>query len=123
MITKIVITGDSYYGVHGISFYGGTDIEYNEDFPHRLKGPAVQYINGAEEWRFNGLFHRVGGSAWNDVHKDGSKDWFIHGNLHRIDGPACEYEDGRKSWYLNGKKYKLERNYWKAVAKLKGKVI
>ena len=40
------------------------------------------------------------------VDSDGTKDWYLHGELHREDGPAVERSDGSKFWYLNGKKHR-----------------
>jgi hypothetical protein len=37
------------------------------------------------------------------VYDDGTKYWFLYGNLHREDGPACEYANGDKRWYIDGK--------------------
>ena len=34
-------------------------------------------------------------------YEDGTKMWFLNGELHREDGPACEYSNGTKKWYLN----------------------
>lgn len=45
---------------------------------HRLDGPAV-------EW------------------KDGAKEWRVEGKLHRLDGPAIEWNDGGKEYWLDGK--------------------
>ena len=38
-----------------------------------------------------------------NVEEDGTKFWFLDGDLHREDGPAIEYPDGSKHWCLNGK--------------------
>ena len=40
-------------------------------------------------------------TGWH-ILSDGSKEWYLNGNLHRKDGPAIEYADGTKEWYLNG---------------------
>jgi hypothetical protein len=32
---------------------------------------------------------------------EGSKDWYLDGEIHRVDGPAIEYADGTKQWWLN----------------------
>ena len=62
----------------------GNKIWYNEQNQyHRDDGPAV-------EWA------------------DGSKEWWLNGNLHREDGPAVEYADGYKEWRLNGELYTEE---------------
>ena len=36
------------------------------------------------------------------VYADGTKEWYLNGQLHREDGPAIERVDGYKSWWLNG---------------------
>jgi|JI9StandDraft_1071089.scaffolds.fasta_scaffold305099_1 hypothetical protein len=33
---------------------------------------------------------------------DGTKSWYMNGNLHREDGPAVEWGDGDKWWYIDG---------------------
>ena len=45
------------------------------------------------------------------VYDDGTKEWYLNGQIHREDGPAVEGADGTKSWYLNGKK--LTKAEWK----------
>ena len=35
------------------------------------------------------------------IDADGTKHWYLNGNLHREDGPAIEYANGTKYWYLN----------------------
>ena len=56
----------------------GTRRYYNSaDQPHRLDGPAVE-------------------------RSDGTKEWWLNGQLHRINGPAVEYATGTKEWWLNG---------------------
>jgi hypothetical protein len=52
--------------------------------PHREDGPACEYANG-------------------------SKFWFICGELHQEDGPAVEYGDGTKEWYIDGKELSEEK--------------
>ena len=37
------------------------------------------------------------------IYPNGSKAWYLNGELSREDGPACEYANGDKEWYLNGK--------------------
>ena len=37
------------------------------------------------------------------VYANGTKHWYLKGQLHREDGPAIEWADGDKHWYLNGK--------------------
>ena len=36
---------------------------------------------------------------------DGTKKWYLHGELHREDAPAVEYADGSKEWYLHDASY------------------
>jgi hypothetical protein len=36
---------------------------------------------------------------------DGSKRWWLNGELHREDGPAYEGSNGYKQWWLDGKYY------------------
>jgi len=71
---------------------------------HREDGPANEYANGSKFWWLNGNIHRENAPAieWND----GSKSWWLNGKRHREDGPACEYIDGGKEWYLNGKRHR-----------------
>ena len=44
------------------------------------------------------------------VSADGSKWWYLNGNLHREGGPAVEYANGDKCWYLNGKLHRKDIN-------------
>jgi len=45
---------------------------------HRDDGPAIEWI-------------------------DGTKQWWINGQLHREDGPAIEWAGGKKEWYIKNK--------------------
>ena len=69
---------------------------------HRLDGPAVEYIDGAEEWYQNGYLHRLNWPA--AIRNDGTKEWWQNGVLHRLDGPALETLNGHKQWYVGGKR-------------------
>ena len=52
---------------------------YNDkDQPHRLDGPAREWVNG-------------------------HKSWWVNGKRHRLDGPALECADGIKEWWVEGK--------------------
>lgn len=75
------------------------------NFLHRLDGPAVENANGTKDWYVQGDLHRVDGPAIERA--DGSKHWYVKGKRHRVDGPAIEYADGSRCWYLEGKKYSL----------------
>ena len=35
------------------------------------------------------------------TYSNGSKEWYLNGDLHREDGPALELASGDKWWYLN----------------------
>ena len=68
---------------------------------HRVGGPAVEFADGTKEWYLNGQLHREDGPA---VEFAGvKKQWYLNGQLHREDGPAIECADGTKAWYLNDK--------------------
>ena len=58
------------------------------------------YEDGSKHWFLNGQLHREDGPAIE--YADGDKAWWLNGKLHREDGPAREYASGTKSWYLNG---------------------
>ncbi len=57
--------------------------------------------DGTKRWFLNGELHREDGPAIEG--SDGSKWWYLNGKLHREDGPAIVYENEEKQWYLNGK--------------------
>jgi len=60
--------------------------------------------NGTKEWYLNGELHREDGPAVN--YADGTKVWCLNGERHRIDGPAIEGINGYKAWYLNGERHR-----------------
>ena len=68
---------------------------------HRVHGPAVKYVDGAQVWYQNDLLHRLDGPAVE--HPDGFRSWWQNGLRHRIDGYAVERPDGRHEWHINGK--------------------
>ena len=85
----------------------GTKYWKNQDGKlHREGAPAIEYPpsegrpRGArriqrEEWRGDPRSHEchsVEGSRW----------WYINGELHREDGPAVEKADGGREWWVNG---------------------
>ena len=49
----------------------------------------------------NGKQHREDGPAV-EQESNGTKQWYIKGQLHREDWPAEEYGGGDKCWWLNG---------------------
>lgn len=69
------------------------------DMPEDFSGIA-EWPNGTKEWYLGGDLHRVDGPAIEQP--DGTKEWYSNGQLHRVDGPAVEYFDGEKVWYSNG---------------------
>ena len=59
------------------------------------------YSNGTKYWYLNGELHREDGPAIE--YANGDKHWYLDGKRHREDGPATEHANGTKYWYLNGK--------------------
>jgi hypothetical protein len=62
--------------------------------------------DGTKRWYLDGDLHRPDGPAI--VHVTGTKRWYLNGKRHRIDGPAIEYGDGDKQWWLNGKCHRVD---------------
>jgi len=52
------------------------------------------------------------------VHDNGSRCWYLNGNLHREDGPACEFTNGTREWWLNDEEY-TEEEFIKKTTKVK----
>ena len=77
-----------------------------KDKLHRIDGPAIEYVEGTNQWYQNGVLHRIDGPAIEC--SDGRKEWYQMGKLHRIDGPAAEYGDVRKEWYKMGKLHRID---------------
>ena len=69
-----------------------------------IKYTVHVHTNGTKEWYLNGELHREDGPAIE--YANGGKSWFLNDNLHREDGPAIEYTNGAKEWYLNGKRHR-----------------
>jgi hypothetical protein len=53
-----------------------------------------------------------------NIDQDGTKRYYLNGNLHREDGPAIEYSNGNKYYYLDYIRYS-EEFYWKEIEKRK----
>ena len=68
--------------------------------------------DGTKYWYLNGNLHREAGPACECP--NGTKIWYLNGKLHREDGPAIEYPSGNKFWYLNGTNY-TEEEFWNKV--------
>ena len=62
------------------------------------------YPEGTKEWYLNGELHCEDGPAYE--HPDGTKQWWLNGKRHREDGPAFEESDGTKQWFLNDKPHR-----------------
>jgi hypothetical protein len=80
----------------------------NEGSLHCLSGPAIEYVDGTQEWWVNGLLHREDGPAV--IRKNlGNLDnqWYLNGQLHRENGPAVEYANGTEEWYREGKRHRI----------------
>ena len=74
---------------------------------HRLDGrPAVEFADGSKSWYVDGQLHRLDGPAFEAA--NGCKYWYVGGQLHRLDGPAVQYADGRKYWFVDGKRLSEE---------------
>jgi len=72
------------------------------DERHREDGPAIEFADGTKEWYLHGNLHREDGPAVE--YADGYKAWLLNDKLHREDGPAVENASGTKCWYLHGEK-------------------
>ena len=59
------------------------------------------YDNGTKWWYLKGNLHREDGPAFEGA--SGTKSWYLNGKRHREGGPAIEWPSGSKFWYLNGK--------------------
>ena len=71
---------------------------------HREDGPAIEYADGSKRWYVNGELHREDGPAI-ELSND-TKEWYVNNKLHREDGPATELYNGTKYWSVNGKRHR-----------------
>jgi hypothetical protein len=71
-----------------------------------IKYTVKVFSEGSKIWYLNGQLHREDGPAMEWY--DGDKAWYLNGQYHREDGPALEYSSGIKCWYLNGTEYTEE---------------
>ena len=62
------------------------------------------YEDGSKYWYLNGELHREDGPAIE--YASGDKAWYLNGSPHREDGPAIERANGDKSWWLNGERHR-----------------
>ena len=61
----------------------------------------VNHIEGSKYWYLNGQLHRVDGPAVE--RPNGSEEWWLNDRRHRENGPAVIEATGTTSWYLDGK--------------------
>ena len=75
---------------------------------HNVDDAAIEYKDGTKEWYKHGELHRDDDfPAVEDA--DGNKEWYKNGKRHREgDLPAIEDEDGNKEWYKNGQRHRDE---------------
>ena len=73
-----------------------------------IKYEVKVYSDGTKEWYLNGELHREDGPAIEL--SNGTKEWYLNGKRHREDGPAIEWPDGTKQWYINGKRQLREES-------------
>ena len=93
----------------------GTNEWYLNGRLHREDGPAVNKYNGTTMWYFNGVLHRVNEPAITIPNE--KKEWWFEGNRHRVDGPAVEYKNGSKSWYVKGIYFPSKEAWFNALTK------
>jgi hypothetical protein len=67
-----------------------------------IKYEVKVYADGSKYWYLNGNLHREDGPAV--AHSGGYKAWFLNGKRHREDGPAIERINGYKFWWLKGER-------------------
>ena len=60
-----------------ITYDGSTEYKNEQGLFHREDGPAIEYTDGAKEWR-------------------------QYGKLHRLDGPAIDYDIKNRMCYIYG---------------------
>ena len=68
---------------------------------HRLDGPAIIHLNGAQQWWAHGQLHRTDGPS--RVWPNGTQEWHYNGKRHRTDGPAVLLANGYCEWWFNGR--------------------
>ncbi len=80
---------------------------------HREDGPAIERANGTREWYLNGELHREDGPAIEEA--NGTTRWFLNGKLHRVGGPAHEdVINGCRAWFMHGMRHREDgpANEW-----------
>lgn len=66
----------------------------------------MEEADGSKEWWVNGDLHRTEGPA--AEYPGGGKEWYINGKPPRIDGPAVEYADGSAEWWIKGELHRID---------------
>ena len=61
--------------------------------------------DGTKEWYLHGDLHRIGSPAV--VYSEGSEEWRQYGKLHRDDGPAFS-QRGHLSWWYRGERHRVD---------------
>ena len=80
-------------------------------------GPYVEvFSDGTKHYYVHGQLHRLDGPAIE--YPGGDKCYYLHGQLHRTDGPAIEYSNGQKSYYVHGIYYSTKELWAQAVKEL-----
>ena len=88
-------------------------------FMNFIKRKGCYYELVEEEWRNNGLCHRVGGPAI--TIKGMVQEWWYKGMRHRIDGPSIEsltpYAEYKNVWFIMGKEYASKQEWFEALTR------
>ena len=85
----------------------------------------TEHPDGTKQWYLNGELHRVDGPAIE--YPNGDNEWHLNGKCHRVDGPAYERPNGFKEWWLNGEPWDANKQpsgkagqVWWVMAKMSG---
>lgn len=71
------------------------------DSNEKAEAKLVRTPDGSKRWYLDGQLHRDDGPAFESI--DGTKMWFRQGKMHREDGPALIQPDGSEEFWLGGK--------------------
>jgi hypothetical protein len=67
--------------------------------------PTLKILpDGTKYWYIHGELHREDGPAI--IRPSGTQEWWLNGIRHRKDGPAVIYPDGYQEWWLNGERHR-----------------
>lgn len=70
----------------------------------------MRVINGAKIWELNGVPHRIGGPAIEYI--TGTRKWYYFGKCHRLDGPAIEWSSGDSNWFHHDQWVDIRKPIW-----------